>query len=413
MYPRNNASPPPLTVGQVVQISDGAVQTAGASARVKTGTGAWGASSGTLDVDATSGQWFYTPTQGETNAATFQVAVYKASCLGCSVTVATTASATAGNVVLSAENHAGATVPTVTTLTNAPPDSSGVTTLLSRLSALRAGYLDNLSAGAVALASTFTGITSLKEWLGLMAGKQSGNATARTELRSSGAGSGTFDETTDSLEATRDNVGTAGAGLTAAPDQAGVTTLLGRLSALRAGYLDNLSAGAVALASTFSGITSLKEWLGLIAGKQVGNATARTELRSSGAGSGTYDETTDSQEATRDNMGTAQTGDAYAIVNSGVHGNAALKVLIDAVDDFVDTEVASILAAVDTEVASILAAVDTEVAAILAAVDTEVGAIKTQTDKIQFNGANMTLVDVREINDTTVLGNGGVTPWGP
>lgn len=35
-------------------------------------------------------------------------------------------------------------------------DSPGVTTLLSRLSATRAGYLDNLSAGAVALQSTLT-----------------------------------------------------------------------------------------------------------------------------------------------------------------------------------------------------------------------------------------------------------------
>ncbi len=42
-------------------------------------------------------------------------------------------------------------VDTATTLTNAPLDSSGITTLLTRLSALRAGYLDNLSAGAVAL----------------------------------------------------------------------------------------------------------------------------------------------------------------------------------------------------------------------------------------------------------------------
>lgn len=72
------------------------------------------------------------------------------------------------------------TIPTVTTLTNAPSDSSGTTTLLSRitdtragyldelgsanipadidtliarLTSARAGYLDNLSAGAVALAS--------------------------------------------------------------------------------------------------------------------------------------------------------------------------------------------------------------------------------------------------------------------
>lgn len=61
-------------------------------------------------------------------------------------------------------------------------DSSGVTTLLSKL----------------------TGITSLAEWLGLLAGKQTGNATARTELRATGAGAGTFDETTDALEAVRD-----------------------------------------------------------------------------------------------------------------------------------------------------------------------------------------------------------------
>jgi hypothetical protein len=78
----------------------------------------------------------------------------------------------------------GTTVGTVTNLTNDPP---GVTTLLSRITA-----------------TLFTGITSLKEWLGLIAGKQVGNATARTELRSSGAGSGTFDETTDSQEAVRD-----------------------------------------------------------------------------------------------------------------------------------------------------------------------------------------------------------------
>lgn len=49
-------------------------------------------------------------------------------------------------------------VDTATTLTNAPSDSSGVTTLLSRLSALRAGYLDNLSAGAAALESSLQGL---------------------------------------------------------------------------------------------------------------------------------------------------------------------------------------------------------------------------------------------------------------
>lgn len=143
-------------------------------------------------------------------------------------------------------------VDTATTLTNAPTDSAGTTTLLSRLSSARAGYLDNLSAGAVALASSLS--------------------TLQTD----------------------------------------VTTLLGRITS-----------------TLFSGITSLAQWLGLIAGKQTGNSTARTELRATGAGSGTYDETTDSQEAIRDNMGTAQTGDAYAIVNNGTYGNSALNTDLD------------------------------------------------------------------------------------
>lgn len=51
----------------------------------------------------------------------------------------------------------------------------------------------------------FSGITSLAQWLGLMTGKQVGNTTARTELRATGAGSGTFDETTESLEAIKDS----------------------------------------------------------------------------------------------------------------------------------------------------------------------------------------------------------------
>lgn len=116
-------------------------------------------------------------------------------------------SLSSGAVLLQA-TQTGVTIPTVTTLTN---DPSGVTTLLSRLSATRAGYLDNLSAGAVATASAltslagkFTGITSLAQWLGLMFGKQTPDSTALTEIRATGAGSGTGDPTTDSSEAIRD-----------------------------------------------------------------------------------------------------------------------------------------------------------------------------------------------------------------
>ena len=95
-YPRNAASPPHFLVGYVYQISDGAVQTSGVSARVKTGTGSWGAAAGTLECDTTSGAWTYTPTQGETNAEAFSVSLYKASCSGVGMTVITSKSPTAG-----------------------------------------------------------------------------------------------------------------------------------------------------------------------------------------------------------------------------------------------------------------------------------------------------------------------------
>ncbi len=75
-----------------------------------------------------------------------------------------------------------------------------------------------------ALQTIFTGITSLAQWLGLIAGKQVGNSTARTELRATGAGSGTFDEATDSLEAVRDNMAAAAAGVTILPLSATMAT---------------------------------------------------------------------------------------------------------------------------------------------------------------------------------------------
>lgn len=92
-------------------------------------------------------------------------------------------------------------------------------TLETRLSALRAGYLDNLSAGAVALEATLAVIAAYVDEL---------------ETRLSALRAGYLDE------------------LAAANIPADVDTLLSRLSALRAGYLDNLSAGAVALEATLT-----------------------------------------------------------------------------------------------------------------------------------------------------------------
>jgi len=73
---------------------------------------------------------------------------------------------------------------------------------------------------------------------GLIAGKQAGDATALTEIKATGAGSGTYDPTTDSTEALRDR-----------GDSAWTT------------------ATGFAAATLFTGITSVAEWLGLLAGK--------------------------------------------------------------------------------------------------------------------------------------------------
>lgn len=102
MYPRNATSPPRIAVGAVVQISDGAVQTSGASATVTPEGGSETAAEGTLACLATSGVWTYIPTQAETNYTAFVVTVYKAGCIPATVTVVTTAVATAGQVNLGA-----------------------------------------------------------------------------------------------------------------------------------------------------------------------------------------------------------------------------------------------------------------------------------------------------------------------
>ena len=95
-YPRNAATPPIVAVGAIYLLADGTIQTTGASVRVKTGTGAWGSGSGTLACDSTSGIWTYAPTQAETDAESFVVGVYKSASTSAQVTVATSASATAG-----------------------------------------------------------------------------------------------------------------------------------------------------------------------------------------------------------------------------------------------------------------------------------------------------------------------------
>ena len=98
MYPRNSASPPRISVGAVVQISDGAVQTAGVSIVVRPEGGAETAGAGTLSYGATSGIVYYTPTQAETDYVAFVVVAYKAGCIPAEKAVITSARSVSGEV---------------------------------------------------------------------------------------------------------------------------------------------------------------------------------------------------------------------------------------------------------------------------------------------------------------------------
>lgn len=79
MYPRNNATPPRLAIGQVVQISDGAVQSSGVTITVRVEGGSEATGGGTTAYGA-DGTVYYTPTQAETNYTAFVVIANKASC---------------------------------------------------------------------------------------------------------------------------------------------------------------------------------------------------------------------------------------------------------------------------------------------------------------------------------------------
>lgn len=98
MYPRNNASPPRIAIGAVVQISDGAVQTAGVSVVVRPEGGAETAGAGGISYGALSGIVYYAPTQAETDHTAFVVAAYKAGCIPVHQNIITSESTISGRV---------------------------------------------------------------------------------------------------------------------------------------------------------------------------------------------------------------------------------------------------------------------------------------------------------------------------
>lgn len=243
-------------------------------------------------------------------------------------------------------------------LSSLAPASTALST--ATWTATRAGYLDNLSGGAVALASGVT-VTTIGAGV-ITASAIAADAIGASELAADAVAEiaaavwdltttghttgGTFGAAMNAAGSAGDpwstalpgaySAGSAGyilgtnlnatvssrlasASYTAPLDAAGTRSAVGMASANLDAQLASIQTDTTTLlaritSTLFSGITSLGQWLGLLAGKQTGNSTARTEIRATGAGSGTFSETTDSLEAVRDR------GDAAWVTGSGGGG---------------------------------------------------------------------------------------------
>jgi len=377
-YPRNAASPPAIAVGVIYLLADGTIQTSGASARVKTGGGSWGAAAGTLACDTASGVWTYSPTQGETDAESFLVAVYKASSTAAQVTVVTSASATAGYSGVDWSKITGA---------SSTVDLSGTTVSTSQAIASVSGAVGSVTAGVTvttnndktgyalsntsrdAIVADFLAHVITKGSAGTIErafwqaaksqasadGEVSGTPTASAFDTDLTAVTGAFDDllivfVSGSLTgearpiATYNNTDgriTLQESLTAAPSAADEFLIIPShthpISDIQSGLATSAALATVdgnvdtlvaRITSTlFSGITSMASWLGALAGKST-DASTLAEIQSTTAGA-TFANSTDSLEAIRDR------GDAAWAPGEAGSGDASQSTLL-AVQDQVE-----------------------------------------------------------------------------
>jgi hypothetical protein len=291
VYPINNASPEPIAIGAVVQISDGAVQTSGCTVRIKPKGVAEGDGAGTTSY-STDGIVYYTPTQAETNYTSFILIAKKASCIPVSVTVVTSASSTAGTALLAPTTHTSAVIPTVTTLTGHTAqtgDSYAIVSSGTHGNAAIKGFVDDIGvagAGLNAIPWNAAWDTEVQSEVQdaieannldhlVKIGVETDFATtvhldSVVGMLADNGTTATYNRATMSLESTSTGVGNNGTSL---------STLLTRLTDTRAGYLDNLYSGGVTLESIYnldSSILSTVQGLNNITAASVWASGTRT-----------------------------------------------------------------------------------------------------------------------------------------
>lgn len=438
------------------------------------------------------------------------------------------------------------TVTTTTTLTNAPSDSAGVTTLLARLTSARAGYLDNLNVGgAVASQADINALNQsasrrvILQTVGQYERPESGSTVYTVEIRTyDGDGVPTNADSDPTLTATGQTTGDLSVNVGASTNPStGVYRRTYTVSSSATVEPVRFDASATISSTVFpmsvytqvvdlvsaTWSTTDQSHLTAIYNKLPSSSYVRGTANSDGSES---DKAGYALTSAYDPAKTAaQAGDAMSLTSSerttlaGVIWAVATSALttagsigkrlvdfvtslvysaaptaaanasavrtelstelaridaatstrasqtsVDAIDDYIDTEVAAIkaktdnlpsdpadasdiaalIATVNSTLATIAGYIDTEVAAIKAKtdnlpsdpadasdiaasfasvastlatiaayIDTEVASIKSKTDKLTFTSGNDLDVNVQKVNDVALVGDGSTTPWGP
>lgn len=258
------------------------------------------------------------------------------------------------------------------------------------------------------------------------------------ELMTKTTGSFTFDQTTDSLEALRDNTGTAGAGLTALGDvrianlDAAVTTRMATYTQPTGFLSATFPAGTVAnttniTAGTITTVTNLTN------AATAGDFTAAMKTSLNAA---TPASVVGAVGSVTGNVGGNVTGSVGSVVGAvgSVTGNVggtvagmtaagwataftvdSTKTYADAVAGSVVKEIADNAGGASLTVQDIVDGVFNEVAGVhTGIVATGIPAIKTQTDKLTFTVPSTLDVNIQYVNDVQVNGVGtALNPWGP
>jgi hypothetical protein len=200
MYPRNAASPERISIGAVVQISDGAVQTAGVTVRVLPFGGTEADGVGTVAY-STDGVVVYTPTQAETNYTSFVLIAKKTGCIPASVTVVTSESNVSGRVYVATNGDKTGYTATVSDKTGFKLASDG----LALVTAWTVGITGNLtgnvtgSVGSVVSGVTVSDKTGFSLLAGTGLGAQSGSVALVTKVEELGANALTANSAVDAI----------------------------------------------------------------------------------------------------------------------------------------------------------------------------------------------------------------------